>query len=731
MSGENSSPIFSRMDGAAAAVRNGIKSAPPGGDPRFLQTMNLLHNMATMRQQLVSMLIDKRRNIDNECGYPTPDSSHGQLTPLQWRRLHEFDWLAGTVNELMANECFQATPELVEDENPEAVTELERSFYEELPVTTKQEQSYYRPTPEMHPVWSVVKKAWVDANISRYGVIYIGFNDRRRGEQLGDWMRRPVDAVPYKKAPKKQTPGGSGDPPKDDGRRVLFFRTFPEDLCKIAKWVTDQNSLHFGEPELYSISFMDTSTTSFEAQAEAPLTQMDVHASRCIHICPNPGVNPWIGHPNNEKVIRPVLNIQKIMAAHGEGMWKMAFSTVVFEAQPGFEKYSADAVKDAMEDWENGLHKAFSLVGFTAKTLPPVVTDPRPGIEVNLRAVSVRLRVPRRILEGSEVGQANSEQDKTEWKERVREFFNDKILPTAAIPLVDRLINVGALAPPKDDSGYVIKIPPLDAQTQSEKVNVASVVVNMLVAYLQGGADTLIPPKYLLTTVLRGYFTDAEVDKMLEEAEKLVAEKAEADMEMQMKMQDAAGGGGPGDPADPTPEPNRDAAGDEDGLVPPEQPALNIRISPRGKHMSSGGKVAKRVEFGTPDERKSAYRFAMAKIKNAPKPSGADRVKSVKDAATSSRIGGEARGGNSYDRKKQRLNLYNEAGGKKKGYVVCPWTGLKMHWSDDPRENPKGYPSFERGKIFVKAQGGGYQLPNLIAESYLANRSRGNLPMRR
>lgn len=62
---------------------------------------------------------------------------------------------------------------------------------------------------------------------------------------------------------------------------------------------------------------------------------------------------------------------------------------------------------------------------------------------------------------------------------------------------------------------------------------------------------------------------------------------------------------------------------------------------------------------------------------------------------------------------------------------MCPWTGLKMHWTDDPKENPKGYPKFERGKIFTKVQGGGYQLPNLIPESFAANRGRGDVPLRK
>ncbi len=54
-----------------------------------------------------------------------------------------------------------------------------------------------------------------------------------------------------------------------------------------------------------------------------------------------------------------------------------------------------------------------------------------------------------------------------------------------------------------------------------------------------------------------------------------------------------------------------------------------------------------------------------------------------------------------------------------------------MHWTDDPKLNPKGYPKFERGKIFTKWQGGGYQLPNLIPESKAANASRNDVPIRK
>lgn len=137
----------------------------------------------------------------------------------------------------------------------------------------------------------------------------------------------------------------------------------------------------------------------------------------------------------------------------------------------------------------------------------------------------------------------------------------------------------------------------------------------------------------------------------------------------------------------------------------------------------------------TPLESAAALKRAKAKIKNAPIPSPEAVAKARNELALAkegkARAGGENRGGGSKDRARQRENLFKEFGGEEKGYVVCPWTGIKMHHSSDPAVNPKGYPKFERGKIFVKHQGGGYQLANLIPESYEANRSRNDIPLRR
>lgn len=149
----------------------------------------------------------------------------------------------------------------------------------------------------------------------------------------------------------------------------------------------------------------------------------------------------------------------------------------------------------------------------------------------------------------------------------------------------------------------------------------------------------------------------------------------------------------------------------------------------RGKHDQSthgrgGGFLAPEAEW------KAVQRQAEAKIANAPVPSAAQVTKARAELQKAKegkiRAGGYA-GGNSKDRKRQRENLFKEFGGEKKGYVPCHGCGTKLHHSKD---NPDGYQQLERGKIFVKQQGGGYQLPNLLPECFGCNRSRNDTLLR-
>jgi 8-oxo-dGTP pyrophosphatase MutT (NUDIX family) len=149
-----------------------------------------------------------------------------------------------------------------------------------------------------------------------------------------------------------------------------------------------------------------------------------------------------------------------------------------------------------------------------------------------------------------------------------------------------------------------------------------------------------------------------------------------------------------------------------------------------------GGQTRKvLIEKASAAEKKEAKRKALAKIRIAPVPPEEEVLQAreeIRRANTEGkRQGGESRGGSAEDRRKQAFNLFKEFGGVKRGYIVDHQSGIKLHYTADPAINPNQYPLLERGKIFTKEQGGGYQLTNLIPESLPTNRARGSRPVRK
>lgn len=156
-----------------------------------------------------------------------------------------------------------------------------------------------------------------------------------------------------------------------------------------------------------------------------------------------------------------------------------------------------------------------------------------------------------------------------------------------------------------------------------------------------------------------------------------------------------------------------------------------------GKHnQATHGHGGAHEMFASTADHEATLKLAREKVRNAPVPTQAQvtkaRAELEKAKRGEGRAGGDSRGGSSADRRKQRENLFKEFGGNEKGHVTCHGCGLKMHHADPgSAANPKGYARLERGKIFTKCQGGGYQLPNLLPECFGCNRSRNDTPVRK
>jgi hypothetical protein len=349
----------------------------------------------------------------------------------------------------MAVECFQSQFEVYEDADPDTSTPFEEAVAD-LPNQLNEEPSHFAGDTQC-VISAVLQEAWKKACVCRYGIILFGFDDVRPGDPNG--LREPVKVTKY------------------PGRRLLYIRVFDETNAPIGQWDTDQASPRYGRPLYYNINLANPTIVVDQIQsgASSPPDALSytrqVHFSRVLHVCKTDGDHPYYHKPECQDVIKYVTNLQKVYGANSEGHWKGAFATISIETTNPDVTPNRDELKTMIEEWDRGLLKVWALDGgLTAKTVPVSIQDPTAAIEVNLRAISMRKRIPKRKLEGSERGELASGQDDGDWNDVVRAFQYNILNPRLLIPFYDRLINVGVLPMPG-------KAPKIPKSTKPEGLN--------------------------------------------------------------------------------------------------------------------------------------------------------------------------------------------------------------------------------------------------------------------
>src|SRR5690606_32750970 len=124
-------------------------------------------------------------------------------------------------------------------------------------------------------------------------------------------------------------------------------------------------------------------------------------------------------------------------------------------------------------------------------------------------------------------GELASGQDDGDWDDVVRAWQVNDRNPRIIIPLVDRLINVGALPEP---SGYSIDWPDITVQNETERAQIALTLTQAMVAYISGNGASFMPPTEYLTKIWQ-----------LDESEAcVIVDAAEAVLEQQKAEEEQA-----------------------------------------------------------------------------------------------------------------------------------------------------------------------------------------------
>ncbi len=551
------------------------------GDLAELQT-----NVYMARYQFLKQAMDPRRDIDRECGYP--DTL--ELRADKYWRLYEREPYAARVVELMPRECWQGSPEVYEDEDPDNETEFEQAW--DRLCRQLRPTKYKGETGSV--VWEYLQRADELSGVGSFGIVLIGLDD-------GLDLSAPVKGMPRDGIPSKTGQGeaasydeyvasssrgteeqywdwqstsrqgededGDDDSPQEegDGPRVTYLRVFGEQQAVVTQFESSPLNPRYGQPVMYQITLNDPRDAQWSGVG-LPTNTANVHWTRVVHLADNLSSSEVFGVSRLRSVLNPLLDIVKVRGGSAEMYWQGALPGWSFETHPQLGPdvdIDRPRLKDMMEAYQNGLSRFFDTSGMSAKSLAPQVVDPTSQILTQVQAICVKLGCPQRVFMGSERGELASSQDDAAWNDRVRFRQNGYVTPRVIAPFVDRLICLGVLPVPES---YKVRWPKLDSLSGMDKANIAATQTQTINTYASGAAQSIVPPREFLTEVMG--WEDELADSVLEAADEHAEELADQQAQM----------GGQIDPGQPMGPPQVDPETGE----PMPQPQPGGQLPPGG-----------------------------------------------------------------------------------------------------------------------------------------------------
>lgn len=467
-----------------AVLRNamGIEGQEQKEDHAAIRDMIL--NASTMRSQLLSQLLDPRRDIDSECGYPS------ELTPQQYKLMYDREGVATRVVSLFPEESWGVDPEIYESEK----------------ATGTPFEEAWKELEKEHQIYSYLSKVDVVSGIGRFGLLLLGIDD-------GKPLSAPVDGVDE-----------FGNKTGNHVYKLLYLRVFDESVVKIQNTEKDFNSPRFGKPTMYSIAF-DASITSVMGESTNQIQSL-VHWTRVIHVADNRQTSEVFGVPRMQTVFNRLYDLRKVAGGSGEMFWKGGFPGYSFEMDSGARPLDASTkaeLKEELFNYANGLQRYLALQGVKANSLSPQVADPRSHVDVQILLICIALGVPRRIFEGSEEAKLASFQDVRTWNKRLKKRQNKYLSSWLIRPVVNRLIAFGILPEPVD--GFLVFWPDLDSPSDDDRATVLVKMVDAFSKYVNGNVEQLIPADLFLSMFAN--LTTEQIEEIME-----AARKREKDLEV-------------------------------------------------------------------------------------------------------------------------------------------------------------------------------------------------------
>lgn len=184
-----------------------------------------------------------------------------------------------------------------------------------------------------------------------------------------------------------------------------------ESQLKVIESNTDPMSDDFGKPIMLQYSQSAPGSRNEEAN-----NTFNIHASRIVFAAEGSD-NDWIyGIPSLEPVYNSLMDLRKIIGGGGEGFYKNASQSIVFNLE---DTAAGISYKDKLDDFneqyddfvKNRSRRAMWTPGMSANTLTSSLVSPKEFFNTALNDVAAGSDVPATILIGQQTGRLASTED--------------------------------------------------------------------------------------------------------------------------------------------------------------------------------------------------------------------------------------------------------------------------------------------------------------------------------
>ena len=327
-------------------------------------------------------------------------------------------------------------------------------------------------------IYHYLQRADKLSGIGKYGVLLIGFP--------GD-LKSPVTQVKS---------------PED----IFYLQAYTSESAGVEKLVSDTQDRRFGQVAIYKLNL--SGVEEGLANANLPKSEL-IHYSRIIHIAEGKIENEVYGTPRLRPVVNLLDDLVKVSGGAPEMFWQGAYRGLHVDVDPEFKMggvltdASVNDLSDEIDDYIHGIRRWIRTQGVNIKPIEVQLADPTGVFNMVMDLLSGTVKIPKRILLGSERGEQASAQDEVNWNVRIIERQTQFAEPEILRPFVDRLIEVGVLPEPSIGE-YSVKWPSLFEVDEKRQAEIAWTTAKGLRTYVgsKGDPSEVVGPREFRETVM-------------------------------------------------------------------------------------------------------------------------------------------------------------------------------------------------------------------------------------